>query len=252
MSAAMPSLRMFAGPNGSGKTTLKNGLRKSAAWFGTYINPDDIEKDVKATGFLSLRATGLTVAAEEIRSYLAASDLLRRSGRSEGIEAIRCRDGGIDFGELPFDSYHASVTSDFLRRKALAARRSFAFETVMSAPDKVDFLREAQACGFRTYLYFTATEDPEINVQRVKNRVADGGHDVPTEKIVARYGRSLQQLREAVRHTHLAYFFDTSHADPWYFAEMTDGIRLEMKSPDMPRWFAPLWERYGSGSLGAE
>ena len=40
----------------------------------------------------------------------------------------------------------------------------------MSAKDKVELLREAQSRGFRTYLYFIATEDPDSNIQRVKNR----------------------------------------------------------------------------------
>ncbi len=60
---------------------------------------------------------------------------------------------------------------------------TFTFETVMSHPDKIELLHKAQQSGFRTYLYYVATEDPEINISRVENRVSSGGHPVPREKI---------------------------------------------------------------------
>lgn len=142
------------------------------------------------------------------------------------------------------NSYHASVLADFLRRKALESSKSFTFETVMSARDKVELLRDAQSRGFRTYLYYIATEDPAINVRRVKNRVAGGGHDVPEDKIVARYYRSLALLPEAIRHTHRAFFFDTSQTESWYFAEAANGTAIELKSDAMPNWFQPIWDQF--------
>ena len=244
MSDAVPRLRMFAGPNGSGKTTVKLNLGKPPEWFGIYINPDDLEKSIREAGFLSLAPFGLTATTDDVRGYFAGSEFLKAQQLHVGAERITCRDDGIDFGGLTFTAYHASVLSDFLRRKALDARRSFTFETVMSAGDKVDLLREAQGRGFRTYLYFIATEDPAINLQRVRNRVVEGGHGVPEEKIVARYHRSLQLLPLAVRFTSRAYFFDTSEEEAWYFAEATDGTRLELKSDEMPRWFEPVWDQF--------
>lgn len=62
--------------------------------------------------------------------------------------------------------------------------------------------------GYRTYLYYIATEDPRINVSRVKYRVTRGGHDVPEEKTVNRYHASLALLREAIRYSNRAYIFD--------------------------------------------
>lgn len=42
---AAPRLRMFAGPNVSGKSTIKSIIRKEL--LGVYINPDEIEADIK-------------------------------------------------------------------------------------------------------------------------------------------------------------------------------------------------------------
>lgn len=71
---------------------------------------------------------------------------------------------------------------------------TFTFETVMSSRDKVDLLCKAQQLGYRTYLYYVATEDPIINISRVKARVRRGGHWVPEDKIVSRYSASLDLL----------------------------------------------------------
>ena len=75
----------------------------------------------------------------------------------------------------------------------------------MSHPSKVAVLERAQQWGYRTYLYFVATDDPAINRSRVRSRVKLGGHDVPDDKIDDRYHRSLDLLMEAISHTNRAY-----------------------------------------------
>ena len=148
----------------------------------------------------------------------------------------------LAFGGPAVTAYHASVLSDLLRRKALDAGRSFRFETVLSVPDKAELPAEARRRGFRTDLYDIATEDPEVNVQRVRNRVADGGHGVPERKIVERHHRSLGPVAAAVRHADRAYLFDTSEAEAWGFAEVTGGAVSDLKSHgEIPNGFAPVW-----------
>jgi predicted ABC-type ATPase len=53
----LPRLRMFAGPNGSGKSTIKSVIRPEL--LGVYINPDEIEKDIRNGDFLDLQAFGV-------------------------------------------------------------------------------------------------------------------------------------------------------------------------------------------------
>ena len=241
MSDGVPRLRMFAGPNGSGKTTVKNSLGRPEAWFGLYINPDELEAAIRQTGRLPVEPLGLAVSAEAVRAYFAESAFLAKAGLSDAA-VIRLSDGSLDFRGMNFNSYHASVLSDFLRRRALEAGVSFSFETVMSAEDKVELLQEAQSRGYRTYLYYVATENPAVNIQRVKTRVAAGGHDVPEDKIVSRYHRSLALLGRAISHTNRAFLFDTSGEEAWYFAEVTDGDRIDLQSDEIPLWFQPIWD----------
>ncbi len=233
---------MFAGPNGSGKTTVKDEL--PARLFQNYINPDDIERTLKTVGAIDLNAFGVKTDTPELREFFAVSELLQANGLGGVSESIECWDGVVSVRGAAIDSYFASVLSDFLRRKLLDGSRSFAFETVMSAPDKIELLAEARKRGYRTYLYFVATEDPAINIERVKNRVATGGHNVPEEKIASRYRRTLGLLREAIRHTNRAYFFDTSTESTRYFAEITEGSKIDLKSSEMPSWFrSAVWDK---------
>ena len=84
----------------------------------------------------------------------------------------------------------------------------------MSHPSKVEILRTARALGYRVVVYFVATEDPSINVARVEERVAAGGHDVPREAITGRYTRTMALLYSAVRAAGTTYLFDNSSSAP--------------------------------------
>lgn len=243
MTAPVPRLRMFAGPNGSGKSTIKDMLLSE--WLGVYVNADEMEKSIRADGYLNLADFGVMADAAELQVFLQASTLLATTGLLPQARQLTVVDGRVVFGTLAVNSYWASVLADFIRHKLLAAQVSFTFETVMSSPDKVDFLRKAQQAGYRTYLYFVATQDPEINVARVQYRVETGGHPVAEDKIRSRYVRSLELLPQAVSYANRAYIFDNSGAEPVWVAEVTDGIELEMKTDEMPAWFKiALWDKF--------
>lgn len=111
----------------------------------------------------------------------------------------------------------------------------------MSHQSKIDFLAQAQAQGFRTYLYYVATVDPQINIGRVHYRVQTGGHIVPEHKIVERYHRSLSLLMSAVEHSDRSYFFDNSSNGQIasFLAEIESAEVLKLNSDlkQYPRWF---------------
>jgi predicted ABC-type ATPase len=182
MNDGIPRIRMFAGPNGSGKSTIKSVIHPRL--LGVYVNPDDIELEIRNSGgFLDLSSYGLVATEAELMTFFRSSDLLKNSGLLEPVIKISVVETKINFSQISINSYFSSVISDFIRRKLLASGISFSFETVMSGPDKVDFLRLAQDGGYRTYLYYVATEDPDINISRVRHRVKMGGHDVPEDKM---------------------------------------------------------------------
>jgi predicted ABC-type ATPase len=239
-------MRMFAGPNGSGKSTLKTVVPTDL--LGHYLNPDEIEAAIRAAGEFDLSQFGTAVSGRDARDYFRRSGFLTSVGLADGVDRIVFETDRIAFPQTPINSYYASVLTDFLRRALLAAKVSFSFETVMSAPDKPELLKTAQAAGYRTYLYFVATDDPAINVARVRQRVLAGGHDVPTDKIVSRYHRTLELLSSAVRDTSRAYLFDNTGAALVWLAEVTNGTAWELKSDQLPKWFrAAVWDRLPRG-----
>lgn len=225
-----PRIRMFAGPNGSGKSTLKEVISKEL--IGIYVNADEIEQEIQQTGRLSLARFELRDQAGEIQKALLTNKRLEKIQveHNPAEETLFFENGG---------SYLASVVSEEIRKRLMDLRKSFTFETVMSHESKPALLETAQDLGYRTYLYFVATEDPDINVSRVAYRVSQNGHDVPADKIISRYERSLNLLLSAIRASDRAFLFDNSGqlSERNWFAEVTDGKSLEFKSNSVPAWF---------------
>lgn len=230
-------LRMFAGPNGSGKSTVKADVPTS--FLGIYLNPDEIEATVKQTGYYDLRGLDLVVSEPELTNFFDTHPLIQRAEEGEYFGPIRLVNDGefIAFDTIEFNAYFSAILTDFLRQKLIQAGRSFTFETVMSSADKVQTLQKAQQEGFRTYLYYVATEDPMINVARIRHRVKAGGHAVPTNKVIERYHRSLDLLLDAIRLTNRAYIFDNSGTSRQWVAEITEGTTIQLQTDTVPGWF---------------
>ena len=240
----IPRLRMFAGPNGSGKSTLKGVVPTNL--LGVYLNPDEIQIDIARRGFLDCQDYQVATTGPDIISFFSASTLLRQADLMDAVAMLRFHDGRLDFSCVTMNAYFASVAADFLRGKLLEQRRSFSFETVMSSPDKIELLGKARRLGYRIYLYYVATDDPEINIARVQARVRQGGHDVPIDKIVSRYHRSLDLLLDAIRASDRAYLFDNSRSggEQTWIAEVTDGHDLTIRTNSLPPWFQrAVWDK---------
>ena len=203
MNLEIPRLRIFAGPNGSGKSTIKSVIKKEL--LGIYINPDE-------------------------------SVLLKNANMQDDIMWLKFNDNKLSFSDVEINSYYASVCADFLRKKLCELRKSFTFETVMSSPDKIELLKLAKKLGYKVYLYFVSTNDPLINISRVNNRVKQGGHDVPKDKIISRYYRTLENLKEAVKYTDRAYIFDNSTYKYTWICEITNATEVELKQNNIPQW----------------
>jgi len=112
----------------------------------------------------------------------------------------------------PYDDRvrEAQRMADDMREACLARRASFTFETVMSHLSKVEFFARATAAGFESVLYYVSTGDAALNVARVAQRVRSGGHDVPEERILSRFDRSLEYLPAALRVADRAFIYENS------------------------------------------
>ena len=96
------------------------------------------------------------------------------------------------------------------REKCVQSGLSFTFETVMSHSSKLEFFASAALKEFITVLYFISTSDPGVNVERVNQRVQTGGHDVPEDKILSRYVRTMALFPLALKIAERAFVYDNS------------------------------------------
>jgi len=241
MKERIKRIRIFAGPNGSGKSTLYNYLTQINAFHSYYyINPDLIAKDLSVS--LNLDNWPIDFTYTELADFLKASPFQSLVNFSLS-DSLSYQENRISLKDPSFgnNTYLAAAIANFLRIKMLKSNSSFSFESVFSHASKIQELEDAKKAHFKIYLYFITTSDPLINLQRVKNRVENGGHDVPDDKIHDRYYKTMNNLYEAFKLTDRAYFFDNSkekiNGSFVFFAEKNEK-QLFLSDPDsVPQWF---------------
>lgn len=243
-------LRVFAGPNGSGKSTVINFIRHTKVGsrnldFGVYINADELAKLLLADG-VSLKSYSVDISRAKIIKYAVQSGLLIKPFTPKVFNKsfVITRKGFVVLRNRDYAERFAQLLALVLREELLLSGKKLSIETVFSHSGKVDFMRRAKEAGYKVYLYFVATESPELNKYRVRLRVHQGGHDVPDDKIESRYFRSLELMRPALEQCYRAYFFDNSvtlgEIQDGYFAQASQnsrGVEWIRHSERIPNWF---------------
>lgn len=146
---------------------------------------------------------------------------------------------GIPGGDPATLAYRAAELAEIERRALIARGDTFVMETVLSDPHgaKLGLLRDAQEAAYHVALIFIGIDGPELSIARVAHRVALGGHDVPEEKIVARFPRTLANAAAALRLADAAWIFDNADADhPYRLVATTREGRVLERRPPVPVW----------------
>jgi predicted ABC-type ATPase len=135
-------------------------------------------------------------------------------------------------------SMSARDWADARRSALLLQKQSFASETVFSHESKIDLIDEAKMHGFQVLLFVVGLDDPSRLLARVAQRVKEGGHDVPADRILARYPRTLANLRPAVRKASAAFLYDSNedlHTSHELVAICVGDVTQPQVSP-LPQW----------------
>jgi len=200
---------------------------------------------VRKSGTEAQDVLGLT--GLDARPVLVALAGPNGAGKSTFDEA-HLKDSGLRFlnadviaRELEIDAYRAAEIVSKLRRELVQQKESFIFETVFSDPvgDKLAFLKQAVRHGYTVVLCFIGISNAKASEERVAMRVTQGGHDVPTEKLVSRFPRVLANLKQAIRELPYVLVFDNDDLGIPFrrVAVFRDGHRELLRKP-VPAWLA--------------
>ncbi len=138
-------------------------------------------------------------------------------------------------------SYHAATLAAKIREDLISQGVSFCFETVFSHESKIDFLAQAKANGYTIILVYIHLFDSSLNEARVKQRISEGGHSVPIEKIHSRIPRTMKLIKTALSIVDEARILDNSSKDdPFQQIIVMKSGNYETKSDPLPEWARDL------------
>lgn len=174
----LPTLWIVAGPNGAGKTTCTQRRPISQLLPGVrFLNPDDLSRE--------------KLVRQGLAGFADAPDDVRRTAFQESADDV--------FHELT---------------RAITAGEAVGVETVLSTDKYRTSVEAVRQSGGFVGLIYVALSSPELACQRVAARVRHGGHDVPSDKVVARWERSLDHLAWFANSATAFWVFDNSNSDP--------------------------------------
>lgn len=134
-------------------------------------------------------------------------------------------------------SYQAARIAENIRAAYLRSGLSFCFETVFSHPSKIDFMAEAKAFDYEIIMVFIHLDNNQLNQSRVNQRVSEGGHNVPSEKITSRIPRTLANVKKALPLADMIYILDNSlKSDPYQRVATIKNGRLNLYINPIPDW----------------
>lgn len=125
-------------------------------------------------------------------------------------------------------------------RAYLASKQSFAVETTLSGNTYLRMMVEAKTRGWQVNLIYVGVDDVQICIERVAQRVATGGHNVPQEDIRRRYTRSLANLLVALQQADSALIFDNSTLFGYQKLLTIENEAVTEQASSLPEWIRTL------------
>ena len=142
-------------------------------------------------------------------------------------------------------SYDAAKLAGEMRFQLLHEGRSFCFETVFSHPSKIDFVAQAKALGYEIILVFIHLDTVSLNQARVAQRISEGGHNVPNEKVASRIPRLLQNIKKTLPLCDQVRILNNSRIDnPFQQVAVIRNGQKTQQEITLPEWAQDLLENY--------
>ena len=121
------------------------------------------------------------------------------------------------------------------RQNLLNQKQNFAFETTFSGKSEIRLMNQTKEQGYKVNLVFVCTESPEISKFRIKQRVLNGEHHVPSSDVVRRYSRSLNNMKQGLSLAGRDYLLDNTGRRRRLVLSI-ENQKLKMVSRRQPEW----------------
>ena len=125
-----------------------------------------------------------TLAPHLLRDGLGFYEYVNADTIAQGLSAFAPENAAMEAGRVMLHRLNDLAQE----------RRDFAFETTLASRFYSKWLKSIQADGFNVHLVFLWLNSPELAIERVAERVRDGGHNIPEETIRRRYERGLENF----------------------------------------------------------
>ncbi len=106
---------------------------------------------------------------------------------------------------------------------AIEHRRSFVYETTLSSRQSLKVMERCRDLGYEVSIVYVALDSPDLNVKRVAERVARGGHHIPEDVIRRRYRTAFGRLPFALRLADGGLIVDNSGLTPAMLLTLQSG-----------------------------
>jgi predicted ABC-type ATPase len=166
-----------------------------------------------------------TFATMFLPDYAKCTNFVNADMIAKGLAPFEPRSAAIKAGKLVLQQVH-----EFAERGV-----DFAFETTLSGKSYVNLLAELKAKSYGLHLFFLWIPSPELAIERIKDRVRDGGHDVPAEDVRRRFVRGVNNFFKLYESLFDSWMlFDNSKAKPLLIAKRKNG-HMELNNEELFR-----------------
>ena len=125
-----------------------------------------------------------TFAKKFLPDYAECSNFVNADLIAQGLSPFSPRIFAIKAGRIVLEQINGLAESGV----------DFGFETTLSGKSYVRILKKLKEKGYKVHLFFLWIPGSQLAIERIKERVLEGGHDVPSKDVRRRFARSMINL----------------------------------------------------------